>query len=287
MITPETYNQIHVAVVADDVKTLKRLLSDKSNLSLAFGRFPILSVAYLHNSEKVVKAFFNELKNISSYERVEEYPEDYLEFKRIVGKALRLYGDKTVSPAEIASLKGYSGDAKKLLAVSATSDGADSLAELYRVKDNTNLRGKDGSVSAPRGKISRISAIFSIIVIILSLAVTGLTAYAYNAVPNLNGNGKDIPYSINASEMLTEVIASNEEINCVMNSDIRLSQFKQSDFKINLNGNGHTIYVDSALNRKRKNRKRQFRIRFGFNRIKLGQSIARKRNNRNNLIRHH
>lgn len=242
----EVSQKIHDAIVRDDVKTLKPLLAEKRNLTLSFGRFPILSVAYLHGSERVIKAFFNNLKCVSSYERVEEYAEDYLEFKHIVGKALRLYGDKTVTPAEIASLKGYSGDAKKLLAVNQTSEEADSLAELYRVKENTNLRGKDGSVSAPRGKISRLAVIISLVIIIFSLTATGLAGYAYSVVPSLNGNGKDIPYSINASEMLAEVIASNEAINCVMDSDIRLSQLEQSDFKINLNGNGHTIYVDSA-----------------------------------------
>lgn len=242
----EVSKKIHDALVRDDVKTLKPLLAEKRNLTLSFGRFPILSVAYLHGSERVIKAFFNDLKGISSYQHVEEYPEDYLEFKRVVGKALRLYGDKTVTPAEIASLKGYSGDAKKLLAISGTSEEADSLAELYRVKENTNLREKDGSVSAPRGKISRLAVIISLVIIIFSLTATGLAGYAYSVVPTLNGNGEDIPYSVNASEMLVSAIATDKELNCVIDSDIYLSRFTQTNCKINLNGNGHTVYIDWA-----------------------------------------
>ncbi len=242
----DTIRKIHKAILADDVKTLSSVFVERRYLTLSFGRFPVLSLAYMYDARKVIKRFAPDLKRVGSYEYTDEFPEDYVKFKSLAGKALRLYSDKTVSPAEIAVLKGYGSEAKSILDDSKTSKTADAIAELYRVKEGRTVRDKSGNVVIPRSKAPMQVILVAILTIVLALGAMGVTAYAYRVVPYLNGNGQDKPYVICNANVLTELLGSEEESNCTLGADIRLSDVKQTASKLNLDGCGYTIYVDGA-----------------------------------------
>lgn len=243
----DKFARIHEAIVKDDVKSLKALLDECDCRDLAFGRFPMLSVAYLHDARKVIKAFSAELGEFESYQVTDEYPDDYVIFKNIAGKALRLYSGTTVSPADVAALKGYSSDVKKLIAADKTNTRSRSLRELYRVKENRDIGSEDGSVRVPRGKTPPLAIAIALVIIIVALTATGLGAYAYSAVPALNGDGKETPYRISGADMLASVVKAEEAINCELHEDITLTPSAYGNFKLNLDGKGHNIYINGTV----------------------------------------
>ena len=82
-------NRILEAIKQDDL-ALFSVLTDKSK-NLLFGRFPLLSLCYLYNAKHIIKKFETELLKVTNYNLVQENVEIYQAFKKVAGKALRLY----------------------------------------------------------------------------------------------------------------------------------------------------------------------------------------------------
>ena len=79
---------LHAATVSDDKQTFLKILNDCPELyGAVFGRFPLESLAVMYSARKILSAAeFPSAPKLA----FREYPEDYIEFKKIAGRALRL-----------------------------------------------------------------------------------------------------------------------------------------------------------------------------------------------------
>ena len=118
---------LRLAVISDDVAAFGTLIGQNANLKrLCYGRFPLESLLILYGAKKILRTF---RPSTEDYVFVEEYPADYLLFKREAGAALRLYiGGKTVPPDEMALICGMR------VPESAFAENGERLNEVYRLR---------------------------------------------------------------------------------------------------------------------------------------------------------
>ena len=73
------YKQIFDAIKNDDLKTFSSLLPSEK-LNIRFGRFPLLSVLYLFESCRILKAVEKRIIRTSKFEEAPEFFDIYLRF---------------------------------------------------------------------------------------------------------------------------------------------------------------------------------------------------------------
>ncbi|MBO7156083.1 MAG: hypothetical protein J6V83_01630 [Clostridia bacterium] len=249
----DIYNAIHVAIVQDDVKALGKLLTSKERMSVRFGRFPILTLAYLYHSQKIILKFGKTLEKIYDYTVVEEHPEDYLKFKRVAGKSLRLYLDgSVVSPTEISAILGNSLFTTHHLTLDSTYN--EKVKKIYRLSHSTKLKEHGGKLRIPRNKRPSLMQFTAFVVIlVICMVALGGALLALNIVPkSMGGSGtKDSPIKITSQQLLQLANKESQSRYYLLENDltIDLSTWETRDIAINILGNGKTLTINGALNK--------------------------------------
>ncbi|MEG1395268.1 MAG: hypothetical protein RSD04_05895, partial [Clostridia bacterium] len=64
--------EILIAIKSDNAEAFGGYVSAKENLSICYGKFPILSLCYLFGSKKIIKLYENELLNITKYSKKDD-----------------------------------------------------------------------------------------------------------------------------------------------------------------------------------------------------------------------
>ena len=97
---------IFEAIKKDDDTAFAKIVQSNTDLKIRFGRFPLLSVCYLFESNKILSRFENAMISYGIFTEEEEYFEIYEKFKSQAKKALRLYYDDSsiVYPAEMLAI---------------------------------------------------------------------------------------------------------------------------------------------------------------------------------------
>ncbi|MBR2480407.1 MAG: hypothetical protein IKB56_03775 [Clostridia bacterium] len=251
----EQYNWelIRRAVIEDDVKSLEKLLVDKESFSLAFGRFPILSLAYLYSSYKVVKKYEKILSGIKEYNRVEENYEDYLLFKKRAKKSLRLYlNNQIVTPIEMGAVLC---DSQSVSIHLKETQNIDRVKKIYRLTHNVAVKKKGNSFVVPRSKKPNHTQLVAVLTIICICAVflSGAIVAMEAVPPLLGGDGTiDNPIKILSTSLFELALNENDRYYTLeSNLTIDADKWTKKDFKIHLNGQGNTLTIkgarDSAL----------------------------------------
>ena len=247
----EIYNAIHVAVIRDDVKALNALLTDKERMSVRYGRFPLLTLAYLYNAQKVILKFGKTLETIYDYTPYQEFTEDYLRFKKIAGKALRLYvDDKVISPPEISAILGNSLNTSRHLALAPSH--SESVKKIYRLTHGVKVKEANGKIKIPRSKrpsLMQFTA-FAIILAVCLLTLGGALV-AMNVVPeSMGGNGsKGSPIKITSQQLLQLATKESSGRYYSLENDlsIDLATWQSTDCAVNVIGNGKTLTVNGPF----------------------------------------
>lgn len=242
--------KIRLAIIKDDIKALRTLLTDKECLALSFGRFPLLSLAYLYGAERVINKFEYILKGITDYIVMPEETEDYLLFKKNAGKALRLYiGGQTITPIEMAAVVGDSLGVKAHLKDTLNTER---VKKIYRLTHDKEVKKNGNSIVVPRSKkptSKQLIAILTIIIISTICLSGGLVALEMVPIA-LGGEGTlENPLKITSPTLFDLALAdtSNRYYTLTHDITIDMQEHVSQNLSINLDLGGHTILVKGAM----------------------------------------
>lgn len=245
--------KIRLAVIGNDAKTLEKLLTDKESFSLSFGRFPLLSLAYLYSAHKVIKKFESKLSKIDEYVKVDENAEDYLAFKKRAGKSLRLYlNEQIITPLEMSAV--LSDNYGVRMNLENNTQNLDRVKKIYRLTHDVEVKPKGNSIVVPRSKKPHFIELVAVFVIIaVCLVFAGGAIASLEVVPLiLGGEGtENAPIKIISSNLF-ELALEESNRYYTLEDDITLesASLSNTDCKIHIDGQGHTLRVkasDTAL----------------------------------------
>lgn len=236
--------EIRLAIISDDVKKLEQLLVTKEHFRLRFGRFPILSLAYLHGANKVIKRYEPLLKGIEDYVEVEEEFEDYLIFKEKSKRALRYYvGGKVVSPMEMAVITDDSEGARNLL---NKQTDVDKVTKLYKLTRGVTPKKKGNSIIIPRSKKPKMQELLVVLLVVaLSVVFVGGGIVAMEIVPQaIGGEGtENSPMKITSEHLLGLAFSDTTKRYYHLENDltINLDNWHTSENLANVDGGNNVI----------------------------------------------
>ena len=241
----DKWEQIRLATISNDVKTLEKLLVDKESASLSFGRFPILSLAYLYSSYKVIRKYEKALSSIKEYVQVEENFDDYLLFKKKAKKSLRLYlNGQIITPIEMSAILC---DSQGVSAHLNQKENLDRVRKIYRLTHNLEVKKSGNSIIVPRSKkpsftqLIAVLCIVAVCVVFLSGAIVSM-----EIVPHiLGGDGTtDAPIKILSTHLLELALDETNRYYTLENDlTIDATKWDKTEFKIHLDGQGRTITI--------------------------------------------
>ncbi len=246
--------RLRQAVIADNVKDFKELLAKNGELScVAFGRFPLLSLAFLYEAKRIISKFQKELGNIDNFTLANEYPEDYLLFKKKAGKSLRLYlNGQTVVPKEMAAILGYGYVVNEINSADKTKTSVkdnERIKKIYNLTHAQDVKVKENHIVAPRSKKPRRLELITVIamVVICTVVLSGAVV-SLEVVPMLLGGEGTTqnPIKITSPELFLK--ATKESTNRVysLEHDLTLSTetFNAQELNVDLVGMNNTIVVE-------------------------------------------
>lgn len=244
-MTNLTCEKIFNAIKLDNLIDFSQLISGNENLS--FGRFPILSVCYLYNSNKIIKKYEKTLCKITDYKIVNETFELYQKFKSQAGRCLRLYLNNAtiVSPLEMLAVLHQDSKLKKCFKTFAkTMQSAKNLNTIYNTiycqkttvsKDKIIIGTKPFSYNEKKsfkiGLWTSLAYVISFAIIFMSFAFT---------------MGVGLPFSkAKISNQSQFVSALNSGGNFVLQNNFTISSKIQNiSFYGEIDGQNNTIYID-------------------------------------------
>ena len=221
--------------------------------SLSFGRFPVLTLCYMYEANKIIAKYREVLSNIRKYTIVDEPFELYKKFREVAGKSLRLYRDdeSIVTPIEIlAVLKKDSLVKKYYSKFYITEKAKKNLKAIYKQSqikvsiDNGNIEIAHRPLEYKQRKVYGwalvLSSSFAALITILCVLVGGIYGLGVSSSP----------FKIYTERQLYRAL--NSRGNYVLARDIEITNFKSDlEFKGMLDGDGYIITVnalpDSAL----------------------------------------
>ncbi len=237
------YESLLNAVKNDDVTLFGRFLSDGGDLACRFGRFPLLSLCYLHGSNRILRKYEKKMLKIPTYPTVlREDRASYLIFRAKAGRALHLYvqPDSVVTPLETLAVlqkhdylqevykKGYADDASR--ARISYIESTICLSPTACTEKKIKIRRK--KESSAKTVFALASAVLALLFFAAALAGTvyadGLSGgkTADNPLPLYNDAQIELALQENGFFTLEKDVS----LDCV-----------QDTFAGSLDGNGHTI----------------------------------------------
>ncbi|MGN0960763.1 MAG: hypothetical protein ACI4PF_01025, partial [Christensenellales bacterium] len=242
-----TVSQIFNAIKSDDLVLFSSLI--KGNENISFGRFPILSLCYLYNSQKIIGEYKLKLCKIKEFTYVNEFFEIYNSFKKVAGRALRLYTNNgIISPLEmLAILHKDSLVIKNFKLFNKNENILDNLRQIYLFNSQkviitpTSIKISKSPLSnyfRSRCKKALCLSCCFMLLLVFTYLITGFTIGLGTAI---------LPFKISSQEQFYLALQSGG--NYKLNTDIYLDDAdKCENFDGNLDGNYHTIYIKSLPN---------------------------------------
>lgn len=239
-----TDNELIKIIKEDNLVLFSAHIEDRKNLS--FGRFPLLTIAYMYNAHKIISKYGNELGLIKKYKIISEPYELYKKFKSIAGKLTRLYigFEEVISPLEILAMMGKDGVVKKLYKSYYVDDTIkDRIREIYRLC-NLNIYIDSNGINIPARPMKEGEKRVYQKAIILSSAFSLLLAIVFIFAGIFGGFGfSNSPYKIFNERQLLKALASGG--NYSLTRDLHLEDGEGiKTFDGSINGNGYSIYID-------------------------------------------
>ncbi|MDR2634506.1 MAG: hypothetical protein LBC13_00840 [Clostridiales bacterium] len=235
------------AIKTDDDELFSLAVEEKkSNLSLCYGRFPLLSLCYLYNAEKIVRKYESVLDGASPYTFVTEPYDAYVKFRSYAGRALRLYapqGKKIIPPVEMLAVTGdtqYLADAYPRLTKSADTPG--NLRKIYKTAHGESILVNADGVFAARFPMRKLWKNFILIAVIIAAVMTAAPFGVIYGLRNFYGEGTaNNPLRVtNASQLQAALAAGKEFVS--LEADFSLpASFSVSEYAGRLDGNGRTL----------------------------------------------
>lgn len=239
-----TINKIIDAIKSDNLVLFSEYI--KGNENLSFGRFPVLSLAYLYSANKITKSFKFSLGCINKYKQVDEDFEFFKKLKSVAGKKIRLFvNGNIISPLEMLALMGRTGELKKCYSKFYTNEEINAnIMQIFQItSQKSEIRNSEIYISKrPMSNYQKKSLIASTVV---SCFMATLLAVVYVIFGVISGFGYGQSYfKISTAKSLMRALNSSSSY--VLTKDIIIDdETKDMTFDGVLDGNGHTIYVSN------------------------------------------
>lgn len=247
----EFLQSILTAIKNNDFESFSKIVETRrSVLSLRFGRFPMLSVCYLYQSDKIISAYETNMMNVVNYIEVDELNEIYIEFKDHAKKCMRFYteSDAIVSPLEMLaiindsySLRNVYGRYPKNEEISVR------LTDIYRILHRQNIKQEDKVIYIKRQKLPKKQAILVVAIIVAIVMLTSFFGVFYTKLNDFYGAGtEETPIVLRREEQLKAAVEKGSA-HFVLAKDMVIGEPFGKDFVGDLDGNGHTLTINCKL----------------------------------------
>ena len=245
-INKQIISKILDALRADSVYDFRTLVSsNQSILSLRFGRFPLLSLAYLYRAKKIAREYESRLLRISDYIKVDESHNSYKKFRDYAGVHLCKYGaDSIVLPVEMLAIIRETEYLKsKFKTLKPTAGQRENIIKIYSRRGKT-VAIKNGALNVSSEPLKKSYIITLASAMAVALLFVFLFPFFIITVHSSIGFGTEQrPFLITNAEQLLSA-SEREYYYFALNADIILPDgFEIETFSARLDGNGHTIYA--------------------------------------------
>ena len=241
------YDSIVNAIKSNDLVLFAKFI--KNNENVAFGRFPILTLLYLYNANKIIKVYKDELLRIKYFNSVDEPLEFYNKFKKVAKRALRLYlNDYIVSPIEMLAILNRDGEVKKMFKFYCDNKMLNekiskNLTKIYTINKQLSKQNKNRISISPK-RFTKKEKLFYRIGLATSFAFMLAICSVLMFLNSTIGFGTSSnPFKIyNKSQLLS---ALKTDSYYLLYADMTLSEeLKDVSFNGHLDGNNHTLTIE-------------------------------------------
>lgn len=232
------------AIKSDDLVLFSEYIKGKENYS--FGRFPLLSLAYMYKAKKIIRKFEARLGVLKKYTVVYEPIELFKNLVDVAGKSARIYlNAEIIFPIEMLALMGDVRALKRNYN-SFYKDGKikDNISRVFKISAQ-DIKFLDGKIEVTKRKLGYQQRKSIIFMASMSGAMAIVLALIYIIIGMCAGFGYGSSYfKISSEAGLFRALKASS--NYVLTKDLALDKFSQEgSFSGTLDGNGHTLYVSN------------------------------------------
>jgi hypothetical protein len=242
----EVQNEILLALRGDDVKAFTaHMQARKNNLTLRYGRFPLLSLVYYYKARRIAKRFEAILLPVVNFEVADEPQEVMDVLGKRLGRALRLYvGGEVVTPCEMLCILGEFSYLAGVYPAAAKTQNTENLRAICQYVHGCDIVQTGGRVGFPRQKPKRYQMLVSVAALAVAAVFLASGVLVAAAWGHIGFGTADKPLSVNGARQLANALRSAAEA-ITLSGDIEVDGGAWEPVALGktLNGNGHTLTV--------------------------------------------
>lgn len=241
---------IFEAIKADNVDAFSNLVQSNSDFKIKFGRFPLLSVCYLFNCTKILRKFETAMVSYGIFSDEEEIFEIYDKFKRVAGRALRLYADEesVVYPAEMLAILGQSSRLVKFYReLFKNEEIVKNIKKIYNLNQYSDVEVSTAKITLPREKLSLKQQIIAGCMAFVFLIFVAFPLGMILSFSSRFGLGiSTSPIILRSQEELTLALSGGKSYYRLANDIVVTGKTELGkDFSGTLDGDGHTVTFEN------------------------------------------
>jgi len=239
-----TVSSILTAIKKDDKKAFTELTANSKYLSLCYGNFPVLSLLYLYNSNKILSRFERDLILIKTYIFAGDDIETNHLFKTKAKRSIRLFtNNQIVTPALMLAVLGYDYKLSYFLKHNYLSESEEDIIKTYALSSGKEAKFIKGKLYVEKDKLSKKEVATVSLALILSLAIVFISFGLFTYTKTLPTGSVDSPYLINNANTLLSCLNDNDSIK--LSSNIEVSNTSINEYTGNIDGCGHTLILSN------------------------------------------
>ena len=239
----EFNERLYQAIRKDDIKEFNSCMETSNCGPLRLGRFPVLSVMYLYNSRRILRAYEKAFIKLNSWKDIGEPLELSGMFRTVAGKCLRIYLNEIVTPIEMLLLLDNNAKVRKVFQQSHVAPPVrQRLKDIYYVRWGLTADFVRNKIVLQRRPLTGREIkqwLVRLTCAVLCLALIVSSPFIVNTF---------LPFISDADGVLNVVswsqirFKSNETY--VLNKDVTVpARFFAKEMNCTLIGNGHTVTV--------------------------------------------
>lgn len=239
----EFSEKLFQALKKDNLKEFRHCMENNSCGSLRLGRFPVLTVMYLYNARRILRAYEKSFLRHNSWQDIGEPVELAARFRDVAGKCLRIYLNETVSPVEMLLLLDRNAKLKRVFPqTNMTAPVKQRLKDIYYIKWSLQAEFVGGNIVLQRRPMTRAEKLRWItctLCVVLCVALAVGTPFVVNAF---------VPYIADENGVLNvdkweKINFTSDKIYALKNDVTVTENFFAEEMNCELRGNGHVVKV--------------------------------------------
>jgi len=240
-VIEDSKQDLYLAIKKDNLISFDKYVQSEHILDLSFGRFPILTLAYLYNSRRIIRKYEDKLLSIRSYTKIDENYEMYSDFKQKAGRCLRLYiNQNTISPLEMLAILGQVSRLEKVYPKAMKNSLIiENISSIEMIKLSKEVQASETKISLPKQPLTQATK-RHLIGAGAVLAIFMVVFVAFGLVVLHQGIGtQDYPYTVMSAAQFKSALSADKYI--VLSEDIEMESLYLDSFSGTIDGNGHSI----------------------------------------------